>query len=64
MASAVAFFLWDRALKKGDPRSLGNLAHLTPLLSTLCLVAVGGGTLGATSLVAIGLILAGAFLGR
>lgn len=60
----AAFFLWDRALKRGDPRSLGNLAYLTPLLSTLCLVAVGGGTLGPASLIAMGLILAGAWLGR
>ena len=29
-----AFFLWDAALKAGDPRRIGLLAFLTPLLST------------------------------
>jgi drug/metabolite transporter (DMT)-like permease len=60
----AAFFLWDRALKRGDPRSLGNLAYLAPLLSTLCLVAAGAGALATTSIVAMALILAGAWLGR
>jgi drug/metabolite transporter (DMT)-like permease len=60
----AAFFLWDRALKRGDPRSIGNLAYLAPLLSTLALVATGSGTLGAASLAAMALILAGAWLGK
>ena len=60
----AAFFLWDRALKRGDPRSLGNLAYLAPLLSTLVLVATGSGTLSVASLIAMALILAGAWLGR
>lgn len=59
----AAFFLWDRALKKGDPRVLGNLAYLTPLLSTLLLVAFGGGQLTAIAIVAMALILGGAALG-
>ncbi|OBS08126.1 DMT family transporter [Acidihalobacter prosperus] len=33
-----AFFLWDAALKCGDPRRIGVLAFLTPLVSTLLLV--------------------------
>jgi drug/metabolite transporter (DMT)-like permease len=60
----AAFFLWDRAMKHGDPRAIGNLAYLTPLLSTLALAAFGGATLTANSLVAMTLILAGAWLGR
>ncbi len=59
----AAFYLWDRALKRGDPRAIGNLAYLTPLLSTLVLVAFAGATLTAMSLVAMALILAGAWLG-
>jgi drug/metabolite transporter (DMT)-like permease len=59
----AAFYLWDRALKRGDPRVIGNLAYLTPLLSTLVLVVVGGGSLTLTALVAMALILAGAWLG-
>ena len=34
-----AFFLWDAALKRGDPRRIGLLAFLTPLLSTAMLMA-------------------------
>ena len=60
----AAFFLWDRAMKRGDPRAIGNLAYLTPLLSTLALAALGGAALTANSFLAMGLILAGAWLGR
>jgi drug/metabolite transporter (DMT)-like permease len=60
----TAFFLWDRALKKGDPRAIGNLAYLTPLLSTLVLVAFTGGNLTAAAFAAMALILAGAWLGK
>lgn len=35
----AAFFLWDRALKDGDPRRIGILSYLTPLASTLLLLA-------------------------
>ena len=60
----TAFFLWDRAMKHGDPRVIGNLAYITPLLSTLVLVAIGGGTLTPVSIAAMVLILAGAWLGK
>lgn len=59
----AAFFLWDRALKRGDPRVLGNLAYLTPLLSTTLLVAFGGGEMSAPVALAMALILGGAALG-
>ena len=59
----AAFFLWDRALKNGDPRVLGNLAYLTPLLSTLLLVAFGGGQLTPIAIGAMAMILGGAALG-
>ncbi|MBX3608257.1 MAG: DMT family transporter [Hydrogenophaga sp.] len=35
-----AFFLWDAALKRGDARQIGVLSFLTPLLSTLTLLAM------------------------
>ena len=60
----AAFYLWDRALKRGDPRSIGNLAYLAPLLSTVVLVATGAGTLAPVAVLAMGLIVAGAWLGR
>jgi drug/metabolite transporter (DMT)-like permease len=38
----LAFYLWDFAMKRGDPRVIGVLAYSTPLLSTALLVAVAG----------------------
>jgi drug/metabolite transporter (DMT)-like permease len=38
----AAFFLWDRALKLGDPRHIGILSYITPLASTLLLIVVSG----------------------
>jgi drug/metabolite transporter (DMT)-like permease len=38
----AAFFLWDRALKTGDPRRIGILSYLTPLGSTLLLALTQG----------------------
>lgn len=58
-----AFYFWDAALKKGDPRVIGALSYLTPLLSTLNLVAFGGKELSILAALAMGLIVAGAVLG-
>lgn len=38
----AAFFLWDAALKRSDPRRIGILSYLTPLASTLLLAATTG----------------------
>ncbi|PPE70215.1 DMT family transporter [Caldimonas thermodepolymerans] len=38
----AAFFLWDVALKRGDPRRIGVLSYLTPLASTVLLVLATG----------------------
>jgi drug/metabolite transporter (DMT)-like permease len=38
----AAFFLWDKALKLGDPRQVGILSYITPLASTALLMAVSG----------------------
>jgi drug/metabolite transporter (DMT)-like permease len=59
----AAFYLWDRALQEGDPRVIGTMAYLTPLLSTLLLTLVGGGQLGPVSLAAMSLIVGGAVVG-
>ena len=59
----VAFYTWDAALKRGDARVIGALAYLTPLLSTLNLVLLGGKALSWVSLVAMGLIVVGAVVG-
>lgn len=37
-----AFFLWDAALKTGDPRRIGLLAFITPVLSTALLLLSTG----------------------
>ena len=34
----AAFFLWDKALKLGDPRQIGILSYITPVASTLVLI--------------------------
>lgn len=59
----LAFYLWDAAMKRGDPRVIGALAYLTPLLSTLLLVLAGGRRLTLGPGCAMGLILGGALLG-
>ena len=59
----AAFFLWDAALKRGDPRTIGALAYLTPLGSTLCLLASGVGSLTPIIGIATLLIIGGAILG-
>jgi drug/metabolite transporter (DMT)-like permease len=59
----AAFYLWDRALRAGDPRVIGTLAYLTPLLSTLFIVAFGAGRLTAVSAAAMAMIIGGAVIG-
>lgn len=58
-----AFFFWDAALKRGDPRIIGSLAYLTPLLSTLNLVIFADQRLTLVSVLAMCLIIAGALIG-
>jgi drug/metabolite transporter (DMT)-like permease len=59
----AAFFFWDAALKRGDPRRIGSLAYLTPLLSTLNLVFFARLPLTPVSLAAMALIITGAAIG-
>ncbi len=58
-----AFYFWDAALKIGDPRRIGLLAFLTPLLSTTMLLIVSGRELSIQLLLATALIVGGAVLG-
>lgn len=60
----VAFLTWDIALKNSDPRSVGALAYLTPLLSTLLLTQVNGYSFTLQTAFAAGAILVGAILGN
>ncbi len=59
----LAFYTWDAALKRGDPRVIGSLAYLTPLLSTFNLVVAGGKPLTWATGAALALIMAGAVVG-
>ena len=59
----AAFFAWDASLKRGDPRIIGSLSYLTPLLSTAWLVLLAGRTLTWVSAMAMILIVSGAFIG-
>ncbi|MEG3641607.1 aromatic amino acid exporter YddG [Magnetococcus sp. PR-3] len=58
----LAFFLWDRGMKRGDIQLLGTLSYLTPLLSTLLLISFGHGQWRSSLLMAALLIVSGAFL--
>lgn len=58
-----AFFLWDAAIKAGDPRRIGLMAFLTPLLSTAILVLVSGNDLQWNVLLAAVLIIGAAVWG-
>ena len=59
----LAFYTWDAAMKRGDPRIIGALAYLTPLLSTLLLVIVNDLAFTTTHAVAICLVTCGALVG-
>lgn len=59
----AAFFLWDAALKRGDARHLGLLSFLTPLLSTLMLLAVRGERPSSAVALAAVMIIGAAVLG-
>lgn len=58
----AAFYLWDAALKRGDPRQIGVLSYLTPLASTALLLLATGRGLRAELVGAALLILGGAWI--
>ena len=60
----AAFFLWDAALKRGQPQQIGLLSFATPLLSTLLLLYSRGETPSASLGLATLMIVGAAWLGR
>ena len=58
----AAFVLWDRGMKRGDPRLLGTLAFATPVLSTLILAAAGFAPFTIVTVAAAALVAAGGFV--
>lgn len=59
----AAFFLWDVAVKRGDPRVIGALSYLTPVLSTFLLVFVAGVSAGPLTWAAMLLMSVGSLVG-
>jgi drug/metabolite transporter (DMT)-like permease len=59
----AAFFLWDKALKTGDPRHIGILSYITPLASTALLMVVSHRGFSASIALAGALIIGAAVLG-
>jgi drug/metabolite transporter (DMT)-like permease len=59
----AAFFLWDKALKRGDARHIGILSYLTPLLSTVLLMIVTHRALALNIALAATLIVGAAVVG-
>lgn len=59
----LAFYTWDLSLRWGDPRVIGALSYLTPIISTLGLVFFAGQELTETILLAMALIIGGASAG-
>jgi len=58
-----AFYLWDAAMKRGDPRRIGLLAFITPLLSTSLLMWYRGQALQPSIALAVAMIVGAAYLG-
>lgn len=58
----IAFYLWDFAMKRGDPRVIGVLAYATPLLSTALLVVTSGRPLTAALFAATLLVVCAAVI--
>jgi drug/metabolite transporter (DMT)-like permease len=58
-----AFYLWDLALKTGDPQRIGLLSFLTPLISTTLLLLVTGKQLTWLLALAGALIIGAAYFG-
>jgi drug/metabolite transporter (DMT)-like permease len=59
----MAFLLWDKALKLGDPRQIGILSYLTPLSSTAVLMLTGAGPFSWSIALAAAMIISAAILG-
>jgi drug/metabolite transporter (DMT)-like permease len=59
----AAFFLWDKALKTGEPSHIGILSYITPLASTVVLLLVTQRPLGWHIAAAATLIIGAAVIG-
>lgn len=61
----LSFYTWDYAIRKGDPRFVGALAYLTPLLSMVLLtILYSDVTLTYLHLLSLLLIILGSMMGK
>lgn len=60
----AAFYLWDAALKTGDPRRIGVLAFCTPIVSTVLLLLDTGQPAHWSIVLATVMVVGGAWVGR
>jgi len=61
----LSFYSWDYAIRHGDPRVIGALAYLTPLLSVVFMALfIPAVTLKAVHIIALILVIGGATLGQ
>ena len=60
----ISFYLWSYAMKTGDPRKIGTMAYLTPVLSTAWLLLVTGRNPDLSLVLALFLVIAGSFIGN
>jgi drug/metabolite transporter (DMT)-like permease len=58
----LAFYCWDGALKKGDPRLIATLSYFTPLLSTGLLIVFNKEPLTPIIIYSLALIVGGAMI--
>jgi drug/metabolite transporter (DMT)-like permease len=58
----TAFYLWDIAMKRGDPRVIGVLAYATPVMSTALLLVVTSRSITVALAIATALIVGAAVL--
>ncbi len=59
----LAFILWEKALSRGSPQSIGALSYLTPPLSTLLLATTSGNPVSIYSLAGMVMIVTGSAIG-
>lgn len=60
----LSFFLWNRAVTKGNMVIIGFLSYLTPPLSVLLVALIHGKTVSSQVLIGMGVIIAAALGGR
>ncbi len=63
VTNGISYILWNKAMKLGDPRVIGSIAYLTPLLSTFALAIFFGKQITLVSGIAMIMIITGAIVG-